>query len=169
MQLTNICRDVAEDLRDGRCYLPAEMLGAPIIGAPTMGTPTMGTPTLGATAGAPLDAAGRAAMRGAVARLLDEADRFYQSANQGLLALPLRCALAVRTARLVYSAIGDRLRARGCNPFLGRVFVPAWRKFALVARAIAATLLELPRRARGPFRAPSSALSPRDVLPLEPR
>jgi phytoene synthase len=131
MQLTNICRDVEEDQRDGRSYLPRALAeGRPV-------------PEV-------------------VRVLLDDADRFYRSADLGIRALPFRIALGVRAARLVYAAIGDRLRARGCDPFRGRVVVPSLVKVWLVLRAIVATVLE--RRAPGPLASPSRVLSFPEVV-----
>jgi phytoene synthase len=121
MQLTNISRDVMEDLHDGRVYLPTSWLDAPLTNPPT--------------------AEARACAVRSVERTLVLADRFYVSADRGIDALPFRCALAVRTARYIYAAIGDRLRARGCDPFLGRAVVPAWTKAFLVLRAIAVTVV----------------------------
>jgi 15-cis-phytoene synthase len=130
MQLTNICRDVAEDERDGRRYLPPS-----------------------------LD----------VAAALDEADRYYQSADAGVLALSFRCALAVRAARLIYAAIGAELRRRGCDPYRGRAVVPTSKKFFLVLLALVFTIAELPRRLllrRAPT-APDRTLGfPHDVVPI---
>lgn len=140
MQLTNICRDVHEDLCDGRLYLPGESVP---------------------------DDRDRPAMIRAVSRLLDEADRYYASADRGLLALSFRAALAVRAARLVYSAIGSRLRRRGCNPFLGRAYVSTFGKLLLVFLAIVLSVLELPRRIvrRRPLAAPDRVLGfPHDVV-----
>ncbi len=158
MQFTNICRDVDEDLRDGRMYLPEAMLGGPISELPAIGTPE------------------RRALLGAVERLLDEADRFYRSAEFGLAALPLRCALAVRAASLLYAGIGEKLRARGCDPFLGRAVVPTWKKLWLALRALAyaprwllASALR-PRQLPHGYRPPTrTLLFPRNVLPLEER
>jgi phytoene synthase len=134
MQLTNVCRDVAEDADDGRLYLPATTLNA----APSAVLADR--------------AAHRATIVKSVARLLKLADRYYASADRGMIALPFRAALAVRTARLVYAAIGHRLLRRGGDPLRGRTVVPLVIKLWLVLRAIIATALELPARARRPFR-----------------
>lgn len=155
MQLTNVCRDVAEDLEDGRVYLPRELLGFD------------------------LAKPGRAQLEGidqvrpAVARvvetLLAEADRFYRSADLGIAALPLRCALAVRAARLIYAAIGDRLRLRLCDPFRGRAVVPTSAKLVLVLRALGHALIEIPARLLRPRPAvaPDRILDyPHDVVPI---
>lgn len=104
-----------------------------------------------------------------VERLLDEADRYYRSADRGLLALSFRCALSVRAARLVYSAIGARLRRRRCDPFGHRAHVSTFAKLVLVFFAFVLSVLELPRRIvrrRRPT-APDRVLGfPNDVIPV---
>ena len=74
-QLTNISRDVMEDAADGRIYLPRDWL---------------------VEAGAPIDPAefpgAEQALFTVVTRLLDEADRYYESAVHGIT----RFALSVR-------------------------------------------------------------------------
>jgi phytoene synthase len=155
MQLTNICRDVAEDLGLGRVYLPGELLLAAGASHEPLDTPAQREP-----------------VRRVVDELLTLADRFNRSGDRGLPRLDVRCSLGVRTARLVYAAIGTRLRMAGCDPFRGRAVTPAWWKLALVARALFRTLLELPRRALVRLSPVRSALPlqtlryPRDVLPI---
>jgi 15-cis-phytoene synthase len=138
MQLTNICRDVDEDWRLGRLYLPDELL------APA------GADNLASELGRPFPARALAPAAVAVARLLARAERYYRSADAGMAALPWRAALAIRTARLVYAAIGDRIARRGFDVGAGRAVVPGLAKLALVGRAGAAALGELPRRAARP-------------------
>ncbi len=150
MQLTNVCRDVAEDLDDGRVYLPGDRLGLDLASA----------------AGDRPEV--RAAVPRAVERLLVEADRFYRSADVAIPELPFRCALAVRAARLIYAAIGDALRRRRHDPLPGRVVVPTSTKIALVARALGQAVLEIPARLfrPRPAVAPDRVLDfPHDVLP----
>jgi phytoene synthase len=145
MQLTNICRDVAEDWRDGRLYVPGELLGVDL--APGGALPPS------------------AAFAPAIAALLAEARRYYRSGEGGLSALSFRCGLAVRTARHVYAAIGGRIAARRFDVRAGRAVVSTGRKLVLLGwslvRALAAPAL-------GRFRpAPLPALRfPDDVLPL---
>ena len=150
MQLTNVSRDVEEDLADGRVYLPRELVGE-LTTVPAPGT------------------AERERVASAVRSLLDEADRYYRSADDGLAALDARAALGIRVARRVYSAIGDVLRARGADPFLGRAFVPTWKKLWLVGRSLLSSLAELPRRLgqRRTFTLPNRVIGfPHDVLPV---
>ncbi|MGE0621446.1 MAG: phytoene/squalene synthase family protein [Pseudomonadales bacterium] len=95
-QLTNISRDVMEDAADGRVYLPREWLLQE--GAPTEPSAFPGA---------------EAALFRVVSRLLDEADRYYASAEHGIGLLPFRSAWAIAAARKVYGAIGDTVRRRG--------------------------------------------------------
>lgn len=140
MQLTNICRDVHEDWQAGRLYLPAELLS------------DVGLPELGSELGRPLPTSARAPLARALDVLLGEADRWYACADRGLSALPWRAALAIRTARRVYAAIGDRIRASGCDVFAGRAVVPPRHKIGLAAASAGRALLELPARTLRPHR-----------------
>src|SRR6185436_11806914 len=125
MQLTNICRDVAEDWELGRLYLPADMLAEE--GAADLAT---------ALGGRFPDAARRPVAR-VVKRILAEADCYYASADRGMFDLPARAAFAIRIARLIYAAIGGQLAAQGYDPMLGRAVVPGRKKLALAALAAA--------------------------------
>ena len=135
MQLTNICRDVAEDWQRGRLYLPGELLAR------------HGARDLAADLGGPLPASARPALAASVAELLALADRYYASGARGEPMLPWRAAVAVRAARGVYSAIGGRIAATGHDVTAGRAIVPRSAKLARVARAAARTMVELPQRA----------------------
>jgi phytoene synthase len=121
MQLTNICRDVREDLELGRVYLPAELLVAS--GATGFGEER----ALTAEYARPLARA--------VERLLSLADRYYRSADRGIAALPFRAALAVRTARRVYAEIGAEITRRDYRVLEGRAVVSPLRKLYLALRA----------------------------------
>ncbi len=125
MQLTNICRDVAEDAGRGRVYLPRALLGE------------------GAGTSASLDPD---RVKPAVQTLLGLADRYYRSADAGLAHLPWQSALAIRTARLVYAGIGDVIIRRRYDVLSGRAFVPLWRKLGLLVRALWAAAREWPQR-----------------------
>ena len=108
-QLTNIARDVLDDAGAGRCYLPADWLASAGLTASDHAAPE-----------------NRERLSGLVARLLDEAERYYASSREGLRALPFRSAWAVATALAVYRDIGRVLRARGPR---------AWDERAVVGRA----------------------------------
>lgn len=131
MQLTNICRDVAEDWQRGRRYVPGELLPAPAV-QPAGATPFPNE--LAPDYVAP------------TRQLLEEAARYYASADHGIMALGLRSGLSIRVARHVYAAIGEVIAARGYDVTRGRAVVGTGRKLVLLARALLAATLEIPRR-----------------------
>jgi phytoene synthase len=134
MQLTNICRDVMEDWNRRHIYLPDELLGADA------------ARELWARRGEPLPRSLDAPIRRAVAGLLTQAAALYRSGDAGMRWLSWRCALAVRTARLVYAAIGDRVAARDHDVWAGRAVVPHWRKVSFAGMALATSLAQAPAR-----------------------
>jgi phytoene synthase len=111
MQLTNICRDVTEDARAGRRYLPANLIGeaepAQLISP---------------------DEALQARIRDTVRHLLELADHFYASGEAGLSFLPLRARFGILVAARVYRAIGTRLQRGNFSTWTGRAFVSKPRK-----------------------------------------
>jgi len=118
LQLTNIARDVVEDARGGRVYLPSDWLGG-----------------LGEDPAAVADPANRALVFEATRRLIDAAEPYYQSARWGLPALGFRSAWAVAAARGVYRHIGLTVAARGPEGMEGRASTSAWTKAVRVAQA----------------------------------
>lgn len=127
MQLTNICRDVAEDARNDRVYLPAARLER-------WGVEPTPRGVLASPEG----------ISRVVADLLDHADRYYASARSGMRFIPLRARLAILVASRVYRAIGVRLRANGCDALAGRTIVPTSSKLVEAAGAIGGSFF-LPR------------------------
>ena len=119
MQLTNLCRDVADDARMGRRYLPASLVGdlppADLIEPSPVLQPKL---------------------RAAVARLLALAETYYASGEAGLPFLPARARAGILVAGRVYRAIGHRLAAREYAYWEGRAFVPDWRKAAITLAAL---------------------------------
>ncbi|MGQ9425104.1 phytoene/squalene synthase family protein [Gilvimarinus sp. F26214L] len=120
-QLTNIARDVMDDARIGRVYLPTDLLEDH--GAPT-------------EAHLLLEQDNWPQAYQATCELLDTADVYYRSAAVGLRALPFRCAWAVKAASNVYQAIGTELRRRGPRAWEERVSTSQWRKMWLGATAL---------------------------------
>jgi phytoene desaturase len=124
MQLTNICRDVAEDAAAGRRYLPASMIG-------DLAPQALVNPTL------PL----RPRLQACIDELLDTADRYYRSGEAGLAYLPLGARCSILVAARLYRAIGTRLRQHGNAYWLGRTVVPRRTKILLTLRALLLTPL----------------------------
>lgn len=109
MQLTNIARDVAEDARRDRVYLPATRLAL------------AGLSPADVLAGRADDAALAAIVRGLV--LL--AERYYRSAIAGMARIPWRGRLAVAVAAGLYRAIGRKVVRRGAEALRGRAVLGA--------------------------------------------
>ncbi len=119
MQLTNIARDVGEDARNGRLYLPRDWLRqAGLEPEDWLRAPTF-SPAIGAV----------------VARLLQEADRLYAGAQPGIGALPSDCRAAILAASQIYAEIGHQLRREGGDSIKQRTVVSTARKLVLLASA----------------------------------
>jgi phytoene synthase len=119
MQLTNIARDVGEDARIGRLYLPLDWLAEE-----------------GIDGEAWLRDPGHSVALGAVTeRLLRYADRLYERAATGIAELPAGCRPAMHAARLLYREIGHEVRRRGHDSINGRAVVPWTRKSQMLAAA----------------------------------
>ena len=121
MQLTNIARDVGEDARAGRVYLPLQWLDE------------AGVSVDGFLA-APEACEG---VRLATRRLLDQADRFYARAEAGVPRLPMGCRPGILAARHVYAAIGSRVRAAGYDSVTQRARTGRATKLGLLTLAVA--------------------------------
>ncbi|HJE26064.1 MAG TPA: phytoene/squalene synthase family protein [Methylorubrum populi] len=121
MQFTNIARDVGEDARAGRLYLPQAWLDeAGIDGDAFLADPRLSP-----------------GLRRVVARLLAAADGLYARAEPGIAALPLACRPAIRSARAIYAEIGRAVEANACDSITRRARVGGGRKAALLACAVA--------------------------------
>ncbi|MFN7780776.1 MAG: phytoene/squalene synthase family protein [Betaproteobacteria bacterium] len=124
MQLTNIARDVGEDARLGRLYLPRAWLREAGLDPDAW----LAAPRFDARLGA------------VVERLLTVADDLYERACEGIDQLPASCRPAINAARLMYAEIGHEVRRRGLNSVAQRAVVPGWRKSWLLFRALLAAL-----------------------------
>jgi phytoene synthase len=124
MQFSNIARDVGEDARAGRLYLPLDWLAEAGVDAQ----------------GFLLQPAYTAALGHVVSRLLAEADALYARAATGIGALPLACRPGMHAARLLYAAIGHEVRRHAFDSVSARAHVSAARKAALLGRAVVAAL-----------------------------
>ncbi|WP_103255780.1 15-cis-phytoene synthase [Tabrizicola aquatica] len=104
MQLTNIARDVGEDARAGRLYLPSAWLEEAGIAPESFFADPQPLP----------------AIRAATARLLAKANQLYTRSEAGVPALPMACRPGIMAARLIYAGIGGVVTRRGFDGVTGR-------------------------------------------------
>jgi phytoene synthase len=119
-QLTNFIRDVAEDLRLGRVYLPAADLERFGVRRADLGAPSASP-----------------AVRRLIAFEIDRARAHYRAAAPGVAMLPPRSRRCVRLASGVYGAILDRVERAGYDVLAGRAVVPRRQRAAAVFRELA--------------------------------
>jgi phytoene synthase len=120
MQLTNIARDVGEDARAGRLYLPRALLREAGIDPDAWLAEPVWRPQFGAVVDA----------------LLRDADRLYRRAESGISGLPWSCRPAIFAARHIYAAIGAQIARNGFDSVTARARISGRRKLALMARAL---------------------------------
>ncbi len=134
MQLTNIARDVGEDARLGRLYLPRQwMWDAGLDPDAWLADPAFGPEIAEVTA-----------------RLLAMAEALYTRADAGIHGLDPAFRPAIFAARHLYAGIGDQLRVSGLNSIDRRTVLPAHHKLRLVGRALAQTVRRSQVEAAGP-------------------
>jgi 15-cis-phytoene synthase len=134
MQLTNIARDVGEDARNGRLYMPRQWFAQAGLNAEDWLAAPAFTPEIG----------------GFIARLLAEADAFYARAKDGIAMLPRACRPSIHAARILYAEIGRALEEKGLDSVAARAFVPKGRKLSLLPGAVAASFANPPRNLAPP-------------------
>ncbi len=133
MQLTNIARDVGEDAREGRLYLPLDWLtDAGVDPEAFLADPRL-TPALAEV----------------IRRILSESRRLYYRSEAGIAALPVSARPAIFAARLIYAEIGVRVRDAGYDSVSSRAVTSRGRKLALAGSAFlhAAVATVMPRSA----------------------
>jgi phytoene synthase len=124
MQFTNIARDVGEDARAGRLYLPLAWLReAGIEPEELLREPAFSR-----------------ALARVTARLLAQAEVFYRRADRGLQRLPLACRPGLFAARHLYAEIGHEVARRGWDSVSARAQVSTVRKLSCMAGALRAAL-----------------------------
>jgi phytoene synthase len=125
MQLTNIARDVGEDARNGRLYLPRQWLRDEGLDPEAWLRQPVFNPAIASV----------------TARLLAAAEGLYRRAEHGVAELPMDCRPAIQAARLVYAEIGHQLQRNGLDSVNRRAVVSRRRKLGLIARATGAAFM----------------------------
>lgn len=132
MQLTNILRDVGDDLEQGRLYLPLDALARHGLGLEDIQSMKAGSRPIAA------------AWRDLMEELIAEADHSYRLAAEAIPQLPYGFAPAVAIAAVTYAAIHDAIRRNGYDNLSLRASTSVWTKVSLGGGA----LRELHRRRR---------------------
>jgi phytoene synthase len=126
LQLTNIIRDVREDARNGRIYLPEEDLER--FGVRTDELAAQGRPSL--------------QFRELLAFEGRRAYENYQYANRLVPLVDPVGRPVLKTIVGIYCALLDEIARREYDVLDSRISVPSWRKFAIALRAIASRIKE---------------------------
>ena len=112
MQMTNIIRDVGEDIGLGRIYLPDEDLDQ-----------------FGVDRSALENGVATGDFDGLIAFEIARARGYYESGLRGVPALSVFGQLAVLTSARLYGSILDRVEDQGFDVLSRRAYVPTFRKF----------------------------------------
>ncbi|WP_232229473.1 phytoene/squalene synthase family protein [Marichromatium purpuratum] len=128
MQLTNICRDVGEDARNGRIYLPLSwMREAGLEPDEWLKDPVFND-----------------ALASVINRMLRLADELYERADAGIGGLSFGCRAGINAARYLYAEIGRQVERQGLDSISRRAVVPVPRKLGLAAPIVGRTLTKTP-------------------------
>lgn len=119
MQLTNIARDIGEDARMGRIYLPLDWLAE--AGLDPINFVREPLPT--------------EEVRRMVKRLLAEADRLYIRSEAGINVLPMQARTGIWAARLIYAGIGKQVRRNGYDSISMRAHTSLQQKLGWIAQS----------------------------------
>lgn len=125
-QLANIARDIVDDAKVGRSYIPTDW-------APGLD---------------PLDPAQRPRLVEVAQRLSTLADRYRKSSKVGAARLPFRSRWAVLSAAAIYGEVATRAVELGPRAWDKRISISKAEKFMLVAGAFAEALLPVRKISR---------------------
>lgn len=118
MQLTNIVRDIGEDARAGRLFLPRDLMASYGVDADRW----LSQPEH------------EDGVRRVATALLARADELYARSRHGILALPRDCQTGIEAARLLYCAIGMKV-ASGLDPLGERAVTTRLEKLRCLMQA----------------------------------
>jgi phytoene synthase len=126
MQLTNILRDIKEDLNINRIYLPAEEMQQFGVGEANLFKEEMNDK-----------------LKALMKFQIDRAQKYYNEANPGIKYLIPESRFAIYSASKIYNGILKNIVHHDYNPFLGRVYVPQVKKMGILLREVLRSRLEV--------------------------
>ncbi len=121
MQLTNIARDVYEDAKMNRLYLPKEWLGQVSISDLTDNK---------------LDDQKKKLIELSIKNLIELSDKFYANGFSGMKFIPLRTRLAIFFAAKIYKGIGEKIKSGGYVYKLERIYLNKLEKLLITIISI---------------------------------
>jgi phytoene synthase len=124
MQLTNIARDIGEDARASRIYLPTDWLDDAGISVENFFANPQATPDI----------------RRMVRHLLAEAHRLYIRSEAGISALPLPARTGIFAARYIYDGISAAVRRNAYDSVSMRARTSKTTKIARIGTAVVRTV-----------------------------
>ena len=122
MQLTNIARDVYEDAKMQRVYLPSEWI------------PDIDITILNGTNKINLKQEKK--ISEAIHKLIDLSEIFYLNGFSGLRYVPLKTRLAIFIAANIYRGIGIKIKKNGNKYLTERVFLNIYEKILITIKSI---------------------------------
>ncbi len=120
MQLTNIARDVGEDARNQRLYIPIEWMKDRGINTDKFLKEPERFPEISIF----------------VKKLLTQADLFYKRAGAGYFSLPKDCRPGILSAGKIYSKIGKHIAASNYDSISRRAYTTTFEKFLLLLSSV---------------------------------
>ncbi len=108
MQLTNIARDIYEDAKMNRLYLPKEWLGQVSVSDLIDNK---------------LDDQKKRLIELSIKNLIELSDKFYANGFSGMKFIPLRTRLAIFFAAKIYKGIGEKIKSGGYVYKLERIYL----------------------------------------------
>ena len=121
MQLTNITRDVYEDAKMNRLYLPKEWLGQISIND---------------LIDSDLDDQKKRLIELTIKNLIELSDKFYANGFSGMKFIPLRTRLAIFFAAKIYKGIGEKIKNAGYTYKFERVYLNKLEKLWVTITSI---------------------------------
>ncbi len=121
MQLTNIARDVYEDAKMNRLYLPKEWLGQVSVSDLIDNK---------------LDDQKKRLIELSIKNLIELSDKFYANGFSGMKFIPLRTRLAIFFAAKIYKGIGEKIKSGGYVYKLERIYLNKLEKLWITITSI---------------------------------
>ncbi len=122
MQLTNIARDVHEDAKLKRIYLPSEWI------------PNINLYELNGQNTISLEQ--EAIISNAINRLIDLSEKFYFNGFSGLKYIPLKTRLGIFIAANIYKGIGIKIKKNGKKYLKKRIYLNYYEKLIITFKSM---------------------------------